>query len=158
MEGEEAYNELIWTGCLNVLFYVPHYKDSTFLPWKKCRYWPEVHHMDVVTGNWKQMVLVSPGWWRQTVTISCGKQQAYIYNVNLRHCFLYGLFDFTQGTTKTQKPHQINTTHWEALVRSAELHGIGKSDLNAIIPLQVRCFPTLKLSVVCIVSSLCLHS
>ena len=102
---------------------------------KKCRYWPEIHHVDVATGVWKQIAPISPGKWQQVVRQSRGQKAAYIDNVNLQRSFLHGPFNFTHTRARIARTHQIHSDHWNALERSAAAHGIETSDVNKIIPL-----------------------
>ena len=94
MDAADAYSTLQCDGCLEVLFFVPHYKDSAVVPRKQCRYWPEIHVVDVHSGLWKQIIPISPSKWKSVVARSKGRNQAYIDRINLRKNFLHGPFNF----------------------------------------------------------------
>ena len=70
MDTANAYSTSQRDGCLEVLFVVPHYKDSAVVPQRQCRYWPEIHLVNAHLGLWKQMVPISPTKWKGVIACS----------------------------------------------------------------------------------------
>ena len=114
---------------------MPHYKDSALVPRKQCRYWPEIHVVDVHTGLWKQIVPISPTKWKSVVSRSKGRNQAYIDRINLRKNFLHGPFNFEAKGGAYAQLNRVPDKDWNALILECARYGIDTSELDKVVPL-----------------------
>ena len=135
MDAADAYLALQRDGYLEVLFFVPHYKDSAAVPQRQCHYWPEIHLVDVHSGLWKQMVPISPTKWKSVVARSQGCNQAYINQINLRKCFLHGPINFEAKGGAYAQLNWVPDTDWMALISECACYGIDTLELNKVVPL-----------------------
>jgi hypothetical protein len=130
------FAQAVANGRLQVRFMVPHHQDSKKYSRAECRWWPEIHEVNLKTGMLGKMVPVAPDKVESFLEKHSDKHLPYEVIVDVPEHILFGPFDYAPpSATKRGASHMVRIGHWDELKTAARAQGIDVSDVDEIIAL-----------------------